>query len=99
MNIPQELANRGVKHEIDESGCMLRIVDAEDNLGVVLTFDRFEMSYHFWDANGCSYSPDRPFVDLDEMFAQFDRLILVYYGDDNPAVFESYFKDWKPIEA
>ncbi len=99
MNIPKELTQRGVEYEIDDSGLMLRIIDLEGNLGVVLTFDRFEMSYHFWDANGCSYSPDRPFVDLGEMLAQFDRLILVYYRDDNPAVFESYFRDWKPIEA
>jgi hypothetical protein len=99
MNIAQELDKRGTEYEIDDSGCMLRIFDAEDNLGIMLQFDRFELTYHFWDANGCSYSPTRPFTTLDEMFEQFDKLILIYYGVDDPAVFEPYFKDWKPIQT
>ncbi len=49
------------------------------------------------DANGASYSPTRPFIDLDEMFREFDRLILFYYGDVNAAIWEPYFQDWKPI--
>lgn len=97
MNIAQELTNRGVAYEIDCTGCLLRIVDAEQNLGMVLTFDRFELTYHFWDANGCSVSPVRPLVTLDEALMEFDKLILVYYGD-NPLALDMCFRDWQPIE-
>jgi len=45
MNIIQELRERGVGYEIDDSGCMLRIMDAEQNLGVMLQFERFELNY------------------------------------------------------
>jgi hypothetical protein len=99
MNILKELAQRGTEYQLDDSGHYLRIVDAEGNLGVVLAFDRFEFTYHFWDANGCSYSPDYPFISLDELFNRFDRLILIYYCDDNPQAFETYFADWKLIEC
>ena len=97
MNIAQELTNRGVAFEIDRTGNLLRIVDAEQNLGMVLTFSRFELTYHFWDANGCSVSPVRPLVTLDEALAEFDRLIFIYYGD-NCLALDACFKDWQPIE-
>jgi hypothetical protein len=44
------------------------------------------------DANGASYSPTRPFIDLDEMFREFDRLILFYYGDVNAAIWSRTFR-------
>jgi hypothetical protein len=99
MNIIQELDKRNIDYEIYEDGTMLRFTDAQDNLGVLLQFDRFELRYHFWDANGASYSPDHPFIDLDEMFAEFDKLILIYYCDDNAAAFDAYFANWKPMEG
>ena len=98
MNIIQELDKRGVRYEIDDSGCMLRIIDAEQNLGLMLQFERFELTYHFWDANGCCFSPMHPLTTLDEMFGQFDKLIMIYYGD-NPLAFERHFKDWEPMEV
>jgi len=97
MNIIQELDTRGVRYEIDDSGYRLRIMDVEQNLGLMLQFERFELSYHFWDANGCCVSPKQPLTTLGEMFQQFDRIIMIYYSD-NPLMFEQYFKDWEPME-
>lgn len=98
MNIIQGLNDRGVGYEIDDSGCMLRILDSEQNLGIMIQFERFELNYHFWDCSGCCFSPERPLTTLDEMFQQFDVLIMIYYTD-NPLTFERYFKDWQPMEV
>jgi hypothetical protein len=100
MNIPEELLMRGLQWcDMHDNGKMMRIWDEQQNLGILLEFERFEMSYHFWDANGACFSPSRPFIDLDEMFAEFDKLILIYYSDTDPAAFDAYFADWKPLES
>ena len=77
MNIIQELDARGVRYEIDDSGCMLRIMDAEQNLGLMLQFERFQLTYHFWDANGCCFSPMRPLTTLDEIFGHRNMQMLL----------------------
>jgi len=91
MNIPKQLQDRGISCEIRDGGKALTFMDGDENLGTLIKFDRFELRYHFWDANGCCYSPDRPFIDLDEMLGEFDKVILSYYKEPFD---ETLFKDW-----
>jgi hypothetical protein len=95
MNITEQLGKRNIEYEIQDGGKVLTFMDAEGNLGVMLKFDRFELRYHFWDANGCIYSPERPFIDLDEMLGEFDKLIFSYYKEP---IDESLFADWIVME-
>ena len=96
MNIRAQIEQRGIEYEIRwyvDGRQDLTFMDAEGNLGTMLTFELFNITYHFWDANGCVYSPSRPFMDLDEMLAEFDKLLLDYYADDF-----SRFADWQLME-
>jgi hypothetical protein len=44
MNIPEELLMRGLQwFDMHDNGKMMRIWDEQQNLGILLEFDRFEM--------------------------------------------------------
>jgi hypothetical protein len=93
MDIIDQLNQFSIQYE--DKGEDLTFQDMQRNLGVIIKYRLGAYECHFWDANGCCYSPEFLALDLSEILVQFDRLILSYYQEDFN---DHLFADWHSMD-